>query len=106
MPVEIQPPLTGPVLLTRVHVTAQLRIGSDVDTSLRFRYHSALLENACRGGVAQLAEQRTHKPRVGGSTPPTATIPRLACAADSLSSFRNSCRRRNTSSGLVVPEFT
>ncbi len=26
------------------------------------------------GGVAQLVEQRTHKPRVGGSNPSTATI--------------------------------
>ena len=89
MPVEIQPPLTGPVLLTRVHVTAQLRIGSDVDTSLRFRYHSALLENACRGGVAQLAEQRTHKPRVGGSTPPTATKPHFVRAVRYSSLYRD-----------------
>ena len=88
MPLEIQPPLTGHVLLTRVHVTAQLRIGSDVDTSLRFRYHNALLQNACRGGVAQLAEQRTHKPRVPRSIRGTATKPHFVRAALYFSLYR------------------
>src|SRR5262249_41630957 len=27
----------------------------------------------CSGGVAQVVEQGSHKPRVGGSSPPTAT---------------------------------
>ena len=37
-----------------------------------------------RGGVAQLVEQRTHKPRVPRSIRGTATNPRLACTAASI----------------------
>src|SRR4029078_530571 len=36
-------------------------------------FRSAIARSSCLGGVAQVAEQGSHKPRVGGSSPPAAT---------------------------------
>ncbi len=48
------------------------------------------------GGVAQLAEQRTHKPRVGRSIRPTATKSNFIRAADSLLHYHDHGRRIDT----------
>ncbi len=46
-----------------------------VDTLQIILYHIARLRTILSGGVAQLVEQRTHKPRVSRSIRDTATTP-------------------------------
>src|SRR6516162_10139406 len=75
---------------TRPATPAALTVRASTARVPRPRAHTAPGRHTLDGGVAQLAEQRNHNPRVGGSNPSTATSAARR-TIDAIASIQRGC---------------